>query len=109
MMDRKTLRDIKNLPLRDFERVFNQVFDQEMEKVRSHCRYQDWTSMMLALADRFPEIMSADMLHSIGMDTLDYINCPAPASELAAQLKERTGFDVYERPSESKLDYIPKE
>ena len=90
------------------EAYMNDVYEREHERVRAHAYPHAWVSMMLALADRFPDVMTAEMLHSIAVDTLEYINGIEPAHELAAWLKERTGFDIDERPSESELRYIPK-
>lgn len=106
-MDRETLRKIKALPMRDFERVVNQVIDEDVERRTQSRVYQILTSMFLALYDRFPGL-SAEALHSIAADTVEYANGIEPASELRQILLDKTGFDVWEKPSESKLRYIEK-
>lgn len=91
------------------EKYMNEVYQKEHERTRAHSYKHAWVSMFLALCDRWPEIMTAEMLHSIAVDTLKYVNGIEPAHELAARLKERTGFDIDEKPSESELTYIEKE
>lgn len=90
------------------EQFMSDVYEREHEKVRAYAYVHAWSSVFLALTDRFPKLMTADMLHSIAVDTMEYVNGIEPASELAINLKERTGFDVHERPSESSLRYISK-
>ena len=93
----------------NLEKYMNDVYERDHERTRAHAYTHAWASMFLALCDRFPETMTADVLHSIAVDTLKYVNSIEPAHELAAQLKERTGFDIDEKPSESELTYIEKE
>lgn len=101
--NRATRREIS----RRGEALVNEVYDRELQKVRSHSYTHAWVSMFLALVDRFG--FDADMLHSIAVDTLEYTNGIEPAHELAEMLLERTGFDINEKPSESELEYIGKE
>ena len=91
------------------EQYMDEVYQEQYEKVRAHAYTHAWASMMLALVDRFPGLMTADMLHSIAVDTLEYTNGIEPASELGKKLLERTGFDIYERPSQSERQYIEKQ
>lgn len=90
------------------EQYMNEVYQKEHERTRAHSYKHAWVSMFLALCDRWPEIMTAEMLHSIAVDTIEYVNGIEPASELAVVLKDRTGFDIDEKPSESELKYISK-
>ena len=101
--NRATRREIS----RRGEALVNEVYDRELQKVRRHSYTHAWVSMFLALVDRFG--FDANMLHSIAVDTLEYTNGIEPASELADILLERTGFDIEERPMDSKLKYIEKE
>lgn len=107
-MDRDTLRKIKALPLRQFEQAMNDVAEEQIEKRSASKVNMFLTSFFLAFIDRYPDQARADILHSIAVDTLEYTNGIEPASELAAMLKERTGFDIYESTKESNLAYIPK-
>lgn len=107
-MNRETLRDLRKMPIRDFEKTVNQVFDEQIARTRQHSYNLAWTSMLLAMTDRYPELMTAEVIHSIAVDTLEYTNGIEPASELAAKLLERTGFDIYENTKQSKLKYIEK-
>lgn len=89
------------------EKYMSDVYEREHEQVRAHSYIHAWVSMMLALVDRYG--LTAEELHSVAVDTLEYVNGIEPAHELAVMLKERTGFDIDERPSESELRYIEKE
>lgn len=90
------------------EQFMNDVYEREYEKVRKHAYIHAWSCMFLALVDRFPW-MTDDVLHSIAVDTIDYANGIEPAHELAAKLKERTGFDIFVAPHEdAEHSYIEK-
>lgn len=106
MLNRQQRRELaRNGKLEQF---MNDVYEQQHEKVRKHAYIHAWSSMFLALVDRFPW-MTDDVLHSIAVDTLVYTKGIEPAHELAEQLLERTGFDIYEDPEQSALSYIEKE
>ena len=107
-MRRETLRQIKALPMRDFESVINQVIDEEVERRTASRVNLILSSFFLAFCDRYPDQTGADILHSIAVDTIKYANGIEPASELRQILLDRTGFDVYEPPSKSSLNYIEK-
>jgi len=108
-MNRQTLREIKALPLREFERIVNEVIESETRKARAYAYNDAWASAFSALVDRYPEIMTGDVLHSIACDTVDYVNGVETASEVAAKLKERTGFDIYTPPhTDPDHEYIEK-
>jgi hypothetical protein len=64
--------------------------------------------MFIALKERFPELMTKEMLHSIALDTCDVSKRIEPATELIQILKDETGFDVDENPYESDIEYIEK-
>lgn len=106
MLNRQTRRELAHCG--KLEEFMNDVYQKEHEKTRAHAYTHAWVSMFLALCDRWPQVMTADMLHSIAVDTLEYTNGIEPASELAVILRERTGFDIDERPQESILNYIEK-
>lgn len=93
-MNRQKLREIQNLPLREFERAVNQVIDDERDSIKRFAYNDAWASMFTALVNRFPDLMTGDMLHSIAADTIDIRNGIKPPEELIADLKERTGFDM---------------
>ena len=93
-MNRQKLREIKNLPMRDFERVVNQVIDDERANIRRFSYNNAWASAFTALVNRFPDLMTGDMLHSIALDTVDLVNGIKPPAELIADLKARTTFDI---------------
>lgn len=107
-MNRNMLRQIRSLPIRDFETAVNQVIADETKKVRGFAYNHGWACLFLAFIDRFPGLRNAVILHSVAVDTLEYMNGIEPAAELGAQLLERTGFDMYERPQDSALAYLPK-
>lgn len=107
-MNRNTLRQIRALPIRDFENTVNQVIYDETQKAKAHAYNHGWACLFLAFIDRIPWLKNAVILHSVAVDTLEYMNGIEPASELGAKLKERTGFDMYERPQDSDLPYLEK-
>lgn len=105
-MNRATLRWLKSLPMREFESAVNSTVEDEIEKARAFHYNNAFASVFTAIHDRFPDIMTGDILHSIACDTIAYINGIEPPKELAERLREQTGFDVYEPPSKSDLNYI---
>lgn len=108
LINRQTIREIQHLPRKEFENVVNQVIRDETERARAFYFNLACTSMFTALINRYPWMENGDILHSIAVDTVDIANGIEPASELRALLLERTGFDVYEKPHESALNYIEK-
>ena len=91
------------------EQFMNEVYDKQHEQVRRHAYIHAWSSMFLALVDRFPW-MTDDVLHSVAVDTLEYANGVEPAHELAKTLLERTGFDILIPPHEdAEHSYIEQE
>lgn len=89
------------------QETVEQVFETEYGRVRAYAYYNAWVSMLLALVKRHPRLRNARELHSLAVDTLEICNGAAPPSELAARLLEETGFDIYEKPSESDVEYAP--
>lgn len=108
-MNRETWRDIKRMNWKDAEKALHEVYDPFVHRASEYAYNNAWASMMLALADRFPAMMTREILHSIAVDTLEYSNGVDPPAVLAARLMERTGFNVLEATDESDLPYIPKE
>lgn len=66
----------------------------ERDSIKRYAYNDAWASMFTALVNRFPDLMTGDMLHSIAADTIDIRNGIKPPEELIADLKERTGFDM---------------
>lgn len=91
------------------EQWVKEEFEKQFVKEKQFAYRNAWVSMMLALVDRFPEMRDADLLHSIGVDTLEYSNGIYTPAELEEMLMEKTGFDITERPEDSQCRYIPKE
>lgn len=108
-MNRETWRDIKRMNWREAEKAIHEVYDPYVSQASQYAYNNAWTSMMLALVDRFPELMTKEILHSVAVDTLEISNGVDVPSILAERLKERTGFDILEATDESDLPYIPKE
>lgn len=90
------------------EKYMSDVYEREHEKTRNHAYRHAWVCMFIALVERFPELMTREMLHSIALDTCDVSHRIEPASELIYLLKEQTGFDVDENPYHSDIEYIEK-
>lgn len=108
MMNRDQLRRIQHLPAAKFYEVIKGVVEEEVEKQKSYTFYNLAASMFTALRERYPDMMTGDMMHSIAVDTCDISNGLETPAELDAKLSADTGFSVYEPPSESLLNYIPK-
>ena len=89
------------------EKRMHEEFEKEHNKTREYAYYNAWASMFMALVDRFPALTGAD-LHSIAVDTMEYVNGLETPQELAQRLLDRTGFDIREKPSDSELPYIEK-
>lgn len=105
-MNRQQLRQVQHLPAAQFYEVIANVVNDEVERARSYTFYSLAASMFTALRRRFPE-MNGDVLHSIAQDTVDISNGIETPSELAAIIKEQTGFDIYKPPHEDEtLEYI---
>ena len=104
-INRAQWRALKGMSTQEGLEFLGNLVDDESKRVREYAYYDAWTSMMLALADRYP--LTAAELHSIAVDTLEYTNGVQTPAELALVLKERTGFDVREKPADSELEYIP--
>lgn len=91
------------------EKWMNDTYQQGFEQARSHSYNHAWVCMFMALRDRFPELMTKEMMHSIAVDTCDVSKRIEPATELIQMLKDETGFDVDENPYESDIKYVEKE
>lgn len=110
MMNREQLRSVQHLPAKQFYQVISNVVNEEVEKQRNYTFYNLAASMFTALRERFPALMTGDMLHSVAVDTIRIANGIETPAELAARLKEDTGFDIYLPPSEeATLRYIKPE
>lgn len=107
MMNREQLRRVQHLPAAQFYEVIGNVVQEEVEKQKAYTFYNLATSMFTALRNRFPDLMTGDVMHSIAVDTCDISNGLETPAELDAKLLADTGFSVYEPPSESVLNYIP--
>lgn len=96
-MNRAWVRAVKNKPMREFEKAVNDAFDDEVHRVREHASRFAWAAVMLA-AHR---ILGAGkcQLQRIGKMTVDLMNDALCAEELCSQLKDETGFDIYQRPA----------
>ena len=100
MMNRAQLRSVQHLPAAQFYQVIGNVVEEEAKKRENFAYYNAWVSTFLALHDRWPDLITGDMLHTIAVDTLEYINGLETPTELAEILLERTGFDIYKKPSD---------
>lgn len=98
-MNREQLRSVQHLPAKQFYQVISNVVNEEVEKQRNYTFYNLAASMFTALRERFPALMTGDMLHSVAVDTIRIANGIETPAELAARLKEDTGFDIYQRPA----------
>lgn len=108
MMNREQLRRVQHLPAAKFYEVIQNVVDEEVEKWKAFTFNNLAACMFTALRERFPDLMTGDMMHSIAVDACDISKGEITPHELDARLYEETGFSVYEPPSESLLNYIPK-
>ena len=90
------------------EQRMKEEFEKGYRNAQNYAYRNAWTSMMLAICDRFPEYANPDMLHSIAIDTMEYSDGLRPPAELEELLLEKSGFDITEKPEESVHRYIPK-
>lgn len=108
MMNREQLRRVQHLPAAQFYEIISNVVKDEVEKQKAYTFYNLAASMFTALRERYPDMMTGDVMHSIAVDTCDIANGLETPAELAATIKAETGFDVYLPPSEETvLKYIP--
>ena len=108
MINRETLRRLQHLPAAQFYQAVVDTVNDEVERARAYTFNNLAACLFTALRQRFPDIMTGDMLHSIAQDTIDLNNEIETPSELDAVLLEETGFSIYEPVNQSKLNYIEK-
>ena len=108
MMNRQQLRRVQHLPAAQFYQIIANVVEEEAEKQKGYAFNNLAACMFTALRERFPAIMTGEMMHSIALDVVELSHGIEGPSELDAILYEQTGFSIYEPPSQSSLKYIPK-
>ena len=107
-MNREQLRRVQHLPAAQFYEVIKNIVEEEAETRKAYAFYDLAACMFTELRERFPYIMTGDMMHSIALDAVNRSHDIETAHELDAKLFEETGFSIYEPPTESKLNYIEK-
>ena len=108
MMNREQLRHVQHLPAAQFYKIIANIVEEEAEKQKGFAFNNLAACMFTVLRERFPSIMTGDMMHSIALDAVNRSHEPETPHELDAVLFAETGFSVYEPPTESKLRYIQK-
>lgn len=98
MLNRETVRMAKSLPMRRFEQVVNEVFDENMEKARNHGMRMAWAASFLAIWEQ--SRCTKDEIQHLAIRTLELMNTALSAEELIQRLKDETGFDVNQAPKE---------
>lgn len=80
MLNRETVRLAKSLPMRRFEQVVNEVFDENMEKARNHGMRMAWAASFLAIWEHVH--CSKDEIQRLAIRTLELMNTALSAEEL---------------------------
>lgn len=93
-MTRELWRSIKKLPWQEADKLIRQSYDPVYDHQLDYGMKEFMADLFTALHDRFPEIMTGDMLHSISADALEYKRGIEPPEELIVRLLEQTGFDI---------------
>lgn len=107
-MNRERIRYLQHLKAKDFLEVYKNVVNEEVEKQRSYAFNDLAACMFTELRERFPQLMTGEMMHSIALDTVNRSHGVETAHELDAILYAETGFSIYEPPDQSALRYIEK-
>lgn len=108
-MNRETWHKIRKMSWQEADKLLKEIYDPYIARASEYAYNNAWVSMMLALSDRYPELMRPEILHSIAVDTLQYSTGIDTPTELAEQLLSKTGFNILERPEDSELPYVAKE
>lgn len=108
-MNRETWRSVKSMSWQEAERAIRAIYDPEIEKAREFAYKNAFACVFTALHDRFPTMMTGDMLHSIGVDAVEYAQGLDTPEELIERLCEATGFDIRLRTDQQPQKYLPKE
>lgn len=107
-MNRETWRSVKSMNWMQADKVLRGLYEPEIERARLYAYKNAFACVFTALHDRFPDLMTGKMLHSIAVDTIDYTNSLSPPEELIEELCQATGFDVRQKVEDQPFDYIPK-
>ena len=107
-MNRDTWRAVKRLPWQEAEKYIRAVYDPEIIKTKEYTAKSVFACMFKAIYDRFPDIMTADVLHSIAVDAVEYNDGLLTPEELIEELYQKTGFDIRVRTDEQPQKYIEK-
>ena len=107
-MNRETWRDVKRMNWMEAEKAIKAIYDPAIEEARIYAYKNAFASVFTALHDRFPDLMTGDMLHSIAVDTVAYTEGIEPPEELIEALYRKTGFDIRLRTDQQPQHYIPK-
>ena len=107
-MNRETWRAVKKMNWQEAEKTIKEIYDPHIESARIYAYKNAFASVFTALHDRFPDLMTADMLHSIAVDTVAYTEGIEPPEELIEKLYQDTGFDIRLRTVDQPQQYIEK-
>lgn len=107
-MNRETWRSVKSMNWMQADKVLRGLYEPEIERARLYAYKNAFACVFTALHDRFPDLMTGQMLHSIGVDTIEYTNGIETPEELILKLNEETGFDIHQKVEDQPFDYIPK-
>ena len=108
-MTRELWRTIKRLSWQDADKLLKSVYEPHYEHLIEYNMKKFMADLFTALVDRFPEIMTGDILHSISVDAMEYERGIETPEELIVKLVERTGFNIHQPVEEQPQTYIPKE
>ena len=107
-MNRETWRQIRQMNWREADQMIRMVYDPLYNDQIQYNMKRFMAELFTALHDRFPDIMTGDILHSISADALELDHGIEPPEELIENLFQATGFDIRLRVEEQQNNYIPK-
>lgn len=108
-MNRETWRAIKRLTWQEADRVLHEIYDPQFDKAKHYVAKSIFACVFTALHDRFPQLITGDVLHSIAVDAVALNDGVDTPEELIDRLARETGFDIRLSTDEQPNTYIPKE
>ena len=109
MMTREMWRAIKKLSWQEADKLIKATYDPIYDHQIEYNMKKFMADLFTALHDRFPDLMTGDILHSISVDAMEYERGLETPEELIVKLNEKTGFNIHLQVEEQPNQYIPKE
>ena len=107
-MNREIWRSVKKMNWMEAEKELRAIYDPEIKNARVYAYKDAFSATFTALHDRFPELMTGQMMHSIAVDAVEYTRGVDSPEELIERLYQATGFDIRQRAEDQPFEYIEK-